>query len=37
MNAKGLSANDYKPYVILRVGDKEFKTKHVGKTASPEW
>ncbi|KAI0318989.1 tricalbin [Amylostereum chailletii] len=26
-----------KPYVELRVGNKEFRTKHVGKTVAPEW
>jgi len=26
-----------KPYVVLKVGDKEQKTKHAGKTHSPEW
>lgn len=26
-----------KPYVVLRIGDKEQKTKHAGKTTSPEW
>jgi C2 domain len=37
LNAKDLSATDSKPYCSLRVGDKEQKTKHAGKTASPEW
>ncbi|TFK41292.1 C2 domain-containing protein [Crucibulum laeve] len=36
-NAKDLSLHDCKPYATLRLGDKEFKTKHTGKTASPEW
>ncbi|KAG9314629.1 C2 domain-containing protein [Chiua virens] len=36
-NAKGLSGGDMKPYVTLRVGDREFKTKHGSKTSSPEW
>lgn len=27
----------YKPYAILRLGDKEVKTKHTGKTSSPIW
>lgn len=26
-----------KPYVVVRVGDKEYKTKHAGKSASAEW
>jgi Ca2+-dependent lipid-binding protein len=26
-----------KPYVTVRVADKEQKTKHVGKTTQPEW
>jgi Ca2+-dependent lipid-binding protein len=26
-----------KPYVNIRVADKEAKTKHVGKTTAPEW
>jgi Ca2+-dependent lipid-binding protein len=37
IDASGLSSNDWKPYAIIRVGDKEHKTKHVGKTATPEW
>ncbi|KAL0950758.1 hypothetical protein HGRIS_007526 [Hohenbuehelia grisea] len=37
IDAKDLPSNDYKPYAVIRVGDKEHKTKHVGKTASPEW
>jgi len=36
-NAKDLSSSDSKPYVTIRVGDKEVKTKHTGKTANPEW
>lgn len=35
--AKGLPGNDVKPYATLRVGDKEFKTKHGTKTSAPEW
>lgn len=37
MDAKDLPANDFKPYATIRVGDKEQKTKHTGKTDSPEW
>jgi len=37
LDAKGLATHDIKPYTIVRVGDKEFKTKHTGKTDSPEW
>ena len=36
LEAKDLSTSDVKPYVTVRVGDKEFKTKHV-KSATPEW
>jgi len=28
---------DVKPYTIVRIGDKEHKTKHAGKTVAPEW
>ncbi|KAG5654026.1 hypothetical protein H0H81_008041 [Sphagnurus paluster] len=37
LSAKDLSSPDSKAYVTIRVGDKEVKTKHVGKTATPEW
>lgn len=37
VEAKDLSTDDAKPYVTLRIGDKEQKTKHTAKTASPEW
>jgi len=37
LGAKDLSSNDSKPYATIRVGDKEFKTKHAGKTTAPEW
>lgn len=37
LNAKDLSGGETKPYAVLRVGDKEVKTKYVAKTASPEW
>ena len=37
MDAKGLTPHDIKPYATVRVGDKEFKTKHAGKTDTPEW
>ncbi|KZT06296.1 tricalbin [Laetiporus sulphureus 93-53] len=36
MDAKDMSAGDLKPYVVVRVGDKEYKTKHSHKTATPE-
>ncbi|KAI0639057.1 tricalbin [Trametes polyzona] len=36
-DAKDLSTSDIKPYVVVRVGDKEHKTKHAHKTATPEW
>ncbi|OSD05892.1 tricalbin [Trametes coccinea BRFM310] len=36
-DAKDLSTSDIKPYVVVRVGDKEQKTKHSHKTATPEW
>jgi len=28
---------DIKPYVVLKLGDKEHKTKHTAKTSNPEW
>jgi Ca2+-dependent lipid-binding protein len=37
LQAKDLSSSDIKPYVTIRIGDKEHKTKHAGKTATPEW
>jgi len=37
MDAKDMSTGDIKPYVVVRVGDKEQKTKHSHKTALPEW
>ncbi len=37
VDAKDLSQNDIKPYVTVRIGEKEFKTKHTQKTMSPEW
>ena len=37
LDAKDLGPHDIKPYTSVRVGDKEFKTKHTGKTDSPEW
>lgn len=37
LDAKDLSSSDSKPYVTIRVGDREVKTKHVAKTATPEW
>lgn len=37
LDAKDLVPHDIKPYTTIRVGDKEFKTKHTGKTDTPEW
>jgi len=37
LDAKDLPVTDSKPYCSLRMGDKEQKTKHAGKTATPEW
>lgn len=38
IDAKDLSVNETKAYVIVRVGDRENKTKHSHhKTATPEW
>lgn len=40
MGAKDLPMHDGdtpKPYVVVRSGDKEFKTKHSSKTVAPEW
>ena len=39
VDAKDLSSgpDSIKPYVVVRVGEKESKTKHAGKTTSPEW
>ncbi|KAK0233307.1 C2 domain-containing protein [Armillaria fumosa] len=37
LDAKDLPSTDNKPYATIRLGDKEFKTKHAGKTATPEW
>lgn len=37
LDAKDLPHHDVKPYATIRLGDKEFKTKHTGKTDSPEW
>jgi Ca2+-dependent lipid-binding protein len=37
MDAKDLSWSDVKPYVVLRLGSVEHKTKHSGKTLTPEW
>jgi hypothetical protein len=36
LDAKDLPGGDIKPYVAVKVGDKEFKTKHM-KVANPEW
>jgi len=37
IGAGDLSSSDIKPYAVVRLGDKEFKTKHQHKTSSPEW
>jgi Ca2+-dependent lipid-binding protein len=38
VGAKNLVSGDsIKPYVVAKLGDKEVKTKHTAKTASPEW
>lgn len=36
LDAKDLMPTDVKPYAVIRLGDKECKTKHV-KTNNPEW
>jgi len=37
LDAKDLAVHDAKSYTTLRLGDKEVKTKHTGKTDVPEW
>ncbi|KAI0308025.1 tricalbin [Multifurca ochricompacta] len=38
LDAKDLTGGpDVKPYAIVRIGEKEHKTKHAGKTIAPEW
>ncbi|KAI5124397.1 hypothetical protein M0805_008282 [Coniferiporia weirii] len=40
LGAKDLSSPDGdapKPYAVVRVGEKEYKTKHASKTVAPEW
>jgi len=37
LGAKDLGASDIKPYVVLRLGAVEHKTKHAAKSAAPEW
>jgi len=38
LDAKDLiGGSDVKPYAVLRIGEKEHKTKHAGKTVAPEW
>lgn len=37
LDGKDLSTSDCKPYAIIRLGDKEVKTKPTGRTATPEW
>ena len=37
-SAKNLQTQDARPYAVIRVGDKEHKTKHGhSKTSTPEW
>lgn len=38
LEAKDLTGGpDVKPYAVIRIGEKEFKTKHASKTVAPEW
>jgi len=38
LDAKDLVGGlDVKPYAVARIGEKEFKTKHAGKTVAPDW
>jgi Ca2+-dependent lipid-binding protein len=37
LEAENLAHHDVKPYVTVRVGDKEVKTKPAGKVEKPEW
>jgi len=38
LEAKALTTSDAKPYVVVRVGSMEHKTKHAAKsTSTPEW
>jgi C2 domain len=38
LDAKALASSDAKPYVVVRVGSLEHKTKHAAKsTSTPEW
>jgi hypothetical protein len=38
LDAKDLIGGpDVKPYAVVRIGEKEHKTKHAGKTVAPEW
>ncbi|EGO02737.1 hypothetical protein SERLA73DRAFT_165692 [Serpula lacrymans var. lacrymans S7.3] len=37
LDAKDLSSSDSKAYAVVRIGDKEHKTKHAGKSSTPEW
>ena len=40
VSAKDLSAPDNEPpkaYVVVRVGEKENKTKHASRNVAPEW
>jgi Ca2+-dependent lipid-binding protein len=37
LEAEHLALHDVKPYVTMRLGDKEVKTKPAGKVEKPEW
>lgn len=38
LDAKDLIGGlDVKPYAVIRIGEREFKTKHASKTVAPEW
>jgi hypothetical protein len=38
LDAKDLIGGpDVKPYAVVRIGEREYKTKHTGKTVAPEW
>jgi hypothetical protein len=38
LDAKDLiNGLDVRPYAVVRIGGKEFRTKHAGKTVAPEW
>ncbi|TFL06303.1 C2 domain-containing protein [Pterulicium gracile] len=37
LEAKDIAPGELKAHVVLRLGDKEHKTKHSSKSATPEW